>query len=285
MGSTGGATSSSTGSMTSRSWLTTGRIVKIDRQQSPAGWDHELHRLKQKINTYDVQSEWVKGARTRWPTASPRCPLSNWCSGRNGQSSKRCRPWRGRHRTSESQWLGLSLTQSVTPSAMTWRLPGSQTWSWQASLMTGWPSDSINPYWKHKADLTIIDGVILLGWVFKDNSNRHSDLCQHENRFLGLTSAWKPVFHTSIGRNNQLSVIIPVGIIIKNPPLGNRVFTVQLFILAALRWEILHGLHAAHQVSEKLASMAKDRYFWPDIKEVAKSFAYLCPRCLAHQPS
>ena len=26
-------------------------------------------------------------------------------------------------------------------------------------------------------------------WVFKDYSNQHSDLCRHENRFLGLTSA------------------------------------------------------------------------------------------------
>ena len=30
--------------------------------------------------------------------------------------------------------------------------------------------------------------------VFKDYSNRHSDLPWHENRFLGLMSAWKPVF-------------------------------------------------------------------------------------------
>ena len=47
--------------------------------------------------------------------------------------------------------------------------------------------------------------------VFKDYSNWHSDLCLHENRFLGLTSVWKPVFradismetgfHASIGRN------------------------------------------------------------------------------------
>ena len=28
----------------------------------------------------------------------------------------------------------------------------------------------------------------------KDYSNRHSDLCRHENWFLGLTSLWKLVF-------------------------------------------------------------------------------------------
>ena len=34
--------------------------------------------------------------------------------------------------------------------------------------------------------------------VLKDYSNRHSDLRQHENRFLGLTSAWKLVFRPDI---------------------------------------------------------------------------------------
>ena len=31
-------------------------------------------------------------------------------------------------------------------------------------------------------------------WVFKDCSNRHSDLRRHENWLIGLTSAWKLVF-------------------------------------------------------------------------------------------
>ena len=33
-----------------------------------------------------------------------------------------------------------------------------------------------------------------LRWVSKDYFSRHSDLRQRENRFLGLTSVWKPVF-------------------------------------------------------------------------------------------
>ena len=44
---------------------------------------------------------------------------------------------------------------------------------------------------------------------FKDDSNRHSDLRRHENRFLGLTSGCKPVFMLAwIG--------MPIGIMSKN---------------------------------------------------------------------
>ena len=37
------------------------------------------------------------------------------------------------------------------------------------------------------------------GGVFKDYSNRHSDLHRHENGFLGLTSVWKLVFRADVG--------------------------------------------------------------------------------------
>ena len=36
------------------------------------------------------------------------------------------------------------------------------------------------------------------GGLFRDYSNRHSDLRRHENWFLGLMSAWKPVFRADI---------------------------------------------------------------------------------------
>ena len=36
--------------------------------------------------------------------------------------------------------------------------------------------------------------LVTLRSVFKDYSNRHSDQRRQENRFLGLTSAWKQVF-------------------------------------------------------------------------------------------
>ena len=52
-------------------------------------------------------------------------------------------------------------------------------------------------------------------WVFKDYFSRHSDLRRHENRFLVLTSAWKPVFIPAyVGTLTE--------IIFKTPPLGER---------------------------------------------------------------
>ena len=57
--------------------------------------------------------------------------------------------------------------------------------------------------------------VAPLRWVFKDYSNWHSDLRRHKNRFLELTSAWKPVF-------------MPIGIIFKIPPLGYYSSTQEL---------------------------------------------------------
>ena len=49
------------------------------------------------------------------------------------------------------------------------------------------------------------------GGVFKDYFSRHSDLRWHENRFLGLTSAWKLVFVPA-------QVRMPTKINFKNPP-------------------------------------------------------------------
>ena len=46
--------------------------------------------------------------------------------------------------------------------------------------------------------LAISLSLSLLRCVFKDYFSQHSNLPQHENRFLGLMSAWKPVFMVAI---------------------------------------------------------------------------------------
>ena len=60
-------------------------------------------------------------------------------------------------------------------------------------------------HWKYRKWLA----ALTLGWVFKDYFCRHSNLCQHENRFLRAEVGIETSFHAGVGQNadgNYLSV-------------------------------------------------------------------------------
>ena len=78
----------------------------------------------------------------------------------------------------------------------------------------------------------------LLRWVFEDYFGRHSDLCQHENKFLGR----QVTAHVVLRRLNvDLCRHRSSRLIFKNPPLG---FFLNKSRFAIVKW--IESLFASH---------------------------------------